>query len=176
MAAAAGSDNYKREVIAEFRSNGGRVGGQWAGRTLLLLHHVGAKSAIPRVTPLGYLPRPDGSFVVVACNGGSPRHPGWYHNLKANPAAVVEVGSHTFDVVATEVDQGAPRRPRVGGCRYRSATRRLPVKGHAEDSAAETHAQALRYRRPDNGDRIYSSASGNARAEIPQNRRPSNVR
>jgi deazaflavin-dependent oxidoreductase (nitroreductase family) len=46
--------------------------------------------------------------VIVASNGGSPRHPAWYHNLKANPAITVELGSRRF--TATAEEQAGPAR------------------------------------------------------------------
>jgi deazaflavin-dependent oxidoreductase (nitroreductase family) len=93
--------DYNAKVIDEFRASGGRVGGIWDGTPLLLLHHTGAKSGVSRVNPVGYLadaPR----YLVFASNGGAPRNPGWYHNLKAQPNTQIEVGSETIDVVAEE--------------------------------------------------------------------------
>ncbi|MGN6359865.1 MAG: nitroreductase/quinone reductase family protein, partial [Thermomicrobiales bacterium] len=71
-------------VIAEFRANGGQVGGRYTGRPILLLTTTGAKSGLPRITPLNYSTDGD-RFVVIASKGGSPTHPDWYHNLVANP-------------------------------------------------------------------------------------------
>jgi deazaflavin-dependent oxidoreductase (nitroreductase family) len=94
--------DWNTKVIEEFRANEGRVGGPFEGGTLLLLHHVGARSGVERVSPLVYLP--DGErMVIVASAGGSPRHPDWYHNLKANPAAYVEVGVDEVRVEAIEL-------------------------------------------------------------------------
>jgi deazaflavin-dependent oxidoreductase (nitroreductase family) len=97
-----GSD-YNAKIIKEFRANQGRVGGPWAGTTLILIHHIGARSRAEHVTPLGCFSRPDGRLVIVASNGGSPTHPVWYHNLKANPRITVEVGAQTFTVLAEEM-------------------------------------------------------------------------
>lgn len=97
--------DYNREIVREFRANNGRVGGPWAHVDLLLLHHTGAKSGIERVTPLSYFPQRDDSLVVWASNGGSPTHPNWYHNLKANPQVQVEVGGRLLTVIAEELDQ-----------------------------------------------------------------------
>jgi deazaflavin-dependent oxidoreductase (nitroreductase family) len=94
-------------IIEEFRANGGRVGGPLAGTPILLLHHIGARSGIERVTPLAYRPDGDGRYVIVASNGGSPTHPGWYHNLKANPVVEVEVGTETFAACAEELEAAA---------------------------------------------------------------------
>jgi len=99
-----GASDYNTTIIEEFRANQGRVGGTWAGITLILLHHIGAKSAIERVTPLAYSLQAEGRFAVWAANGGSPDHPAWYHNLKAHPRVTVEVGNQTFTVLAEELD------------------------------------------------------------------------
>ena len=53
--------DYNSEIITEFRANQGRVGGMWEGTTLILLHHVGAKSGVERVTPVACSPQPAGS-------------------------------------------------------------------------------------------------------------------
>jgi deazaflavin-dependent oxidoreductase (nitroreductase family) len=96
-----------RPVVEEFRANGGLVGGMFEGVPLLLLHHTGAKSGAAHIAPLAYLAQ-GASFVVVAANGGRPYHPGWFHNLRANPDTVVEVGTDTHRVRA-RVAEGAER-------------------------------------------------------------------
>ncbi len=98
---------YNTEIIRQFRANRGRVGGDWAGTPLLLLHHTGAHTGAHRVTPVGYLPH-DGRYVIFASNGGAPRHPDWYHNLKAHPTTQIEVDAKTIDVLAAEAT-GAER-------------------------------------------------------------------
>lgn len=88
-----------RPVIEEFRANGGVLGGRYEGVLLLLLHHTGAKSGGAYISPLAYIP--DGpNWAIVAANGGRPNHPGWYHNLVANPETVIEVGASTLPVSA----------------------------------------------------------------------------
>ena len=96
-------DDYNTRIIEEFRANGGRVGGPWTGTTLILIHHIGARSGIEHITPLGYSPRGNGRFAIIASNGGSPTHPAWYYNLKANPRIQVEVGARTLTVLAEEL-------------------------------------------------------------------------
>lgn len=74
---------------------------------MVLVHHLGARTGIERVSPLVYLP--DGQdMVVAATKGGAPAHPDWYHNLTAHPRVTVEVGTETFRVEAVEVT-GAER-------------------------------------------------------------------
>ena len=75
---------------AIFRLTGGRIGGRMVGGPILLLHHVGAKSGKHRISPLLYLPDGD-RMVIVGSKGGYTKHPGWFHNLKANPDTTVEV-------------------------------------------------------------------------------------
>ncbi|WP_218003282.1 nitroreductase family deazaflavin-dependent oxidoreductase [Nocardia concava] len=88
------------DIIQQFREGGGRVGGQFADTPLLLLTTVGARSGEERTWPLAY--QRDGERVVVfAANGGRAHRPGWYHNLMANPAATVEVGTESWRVTAT---------------------------------------------------------------------------
>ena len=88
--------------------SGGRVGGVMTGTPLVLIHHIGARSGIEHVTPLAYSAQGDGLIAIVASNGGSPRHPAWYHNLKANPAITVELGTRRF--TATAEEQVGPAR------------------------------------------------------------------
>jgi deazaflavin-dependent oxidoreductase (nitroreductase family) len=58
---------------------------------MLLLDHVGARSGVRRTAPLAYLREGD-ALVVIASKGGHPRHPAWFHNLRANPDTTVQVG------------------------------------------------------------------------------------
>ena len=101
------AEDFNHRIIEEFRASGGRVGGPLAGTPMLLLHHIGARSGIERITPLAYRPHGDGRYVIVASNGGSPTHPGWYHNLKANPVVEVEVGTETITACAEELEVAA---------------------------------------------------------------------
>ncbi|GAA0901045.1 nitroreductase family deazaflavin-dependent oxidoreductase [Pseudonocardia zijingensis] len=78
------------------------------GADMILVHHVGAKSGTERVTPLVHFPEDDQRTIIVASAGGAPKHPAWFHNLKANPKIGVEVGTETYTVVAEEVT-GAER-------------------------------------------------------------------
>jgi deazaflavin-dependent oxidoreductase (nitroreductase family) len=103
-----GSKDFDSEVIEEFRANAGHVGGSLADTPLILIHHVGARSGIERVTPLVCTPLVDGRYLIVASNGGSPRPPRWYYNLKATPRIRVELGTETFTVQAEEL-RGAAR-------------------------------------------------------------------
>ena len=98
--------NFNKGIVDEFRSNGGKVTGQFANADLLLLTTTGAKSGQPRVSPLAYF-RVDGKLIIVGSFAGAPVNPAWVHNLRANPQAHVEVGLDSgidaFDVTAREL-------------------------------------------------------------------------
>jgi deazaflavin-dependent oxidoreductase (nitroreductase family) len=126
--------DFNATIIDEFRANAGHVGGVWDDTPLLVLHHTGARSGKDRVNPLAYLDD-GGRFVVIASNGGAPNHPAWYHNLKARPAASIEVGATTIDVIASEATGDererlfraqADRFPQLAEFE-RGAERRIPV-------------------------------------------------
>lgn len=93
-------NDWNKAIIAEFRANGGKVGGQFAGATLLLLHTTGAKSGQERVNPVVYTTDGD-QLVVIASKGGAPTNPDWYYNLVANPQVTVEVNTEQFQAEAT---------------------------------------------------------------------------
>ena len=118
------TNDFNAKIIEEFRANEGRVGRPWAGTTLILIHHIGAKSGIERVSPLACSPQGDGRFAIVAANGGSPAHPDWYYNLIATGDGRVERGTETYAVTVRDVT-GA-ERDRV----YAEQARRYP--GFAE--------------------------------------------
>ncbi len=123
-----------QRIINEFRTNGGKVGGGFEGRTLLLLHTKGAKSGQERINPTAYV-RDGDRLVVIASKGGAPTNPDWYYNLLENPLVTVEVGTENFQARAAVADE--PERSRLyekmvemmpGFDEYRrKTTRKIPV-------------------------------------------------
>jgi deazaflavin-dependent oxidoreductase (nitroreductase family) len=85
--------NLMKGHTTVYRLTNGLVGHRIPGAApMLLLDHVGAKSGKKRTSPLAYFD--DGrDVVIVASKGGYPKHPGWYHNLRANPDTTIQVGS-----------------------------------------------------------------------------------
>ena len=76
---------------------------------MLLLDHVGAKSGTKRTCPLLYLD--DGAnAVIIASKGGYPKHPAWFHNLKANPDTRVQIGGEKRAVHARIADAAERER------------------------------------------------------------------
>ena len=86
---------FNESVIREFRANSGVVGGELAGMHLLLLTTLDARDGCPRTTPLAYHRRGD-RYLVIASNGGAPRHPKWFRSLEQDPTVTVEIGVETF--------------------------------------------------------------------------------
>ena len=97
---------------AVYRATCGRVAGRLLGSPVLLLTTRGRKSGVPRTVPLLYL-RDGENLVVVASNGGTAAHPGWWLNMQEDPTATVEVGGRQIRVRAEEV--GGEERRRLWG-------------------------------------------------------------
>lgn len=96
--------SFNERNIEEFRTNHGKVGGNFEGAPLLILHTVGAKSGEPRTNIMMY--QADGDrYLIFASKAGADTNPAWYWNLKANPDARIEVGDDIVDVHATELDE-----------------------------------------------------------------------
>src|SRR5688572_3225528 len=93
---------FNAALIEEFRANGGKVGGRFEGRPVLLLTTTGAKSGRRLTFPLVYLQDGD-RRLIFASKAGSPKHPDWYHNLVANPTVTVEVGADTYEAKAVVI-------------------------------------------------------------------------
>jgi deazaflavin-dependent oxidoreductase (nitroreductase family) len=94
---------------AVYRASRGLIGHRFPGSPpMLLLDHVGARSATRRTSPLVY--GVDGAnLVLVASKGGYPKNPAWFHNLRANPDTSVQVGPRVRNVRA-RVAEGEERK------------------------------------------------------------------
>ena len=89
-----GVSAWDDKIIEEFRENGGEVG--QFGRSLVLMHHRGAKSGTERVTPVMAIPDGDG-WLVAASKAGAPDNPAWFHNLVAHPTVEIQDGADRRD-------------------------------------------------------------------------------
>ncbi len=125
---------FNKKVIEEFRANGGRVGGPFAGMPMLLLTHTGAKSGKTYTNPLVFSKDGD-RIVIIASKGGAPNNPDWYHNLVAHPEVTLEIGNERFKAkaVVTRGDErerlfNAQASQMAQFNEYRKATtRQIPV-------------------------------------------------
>jgi deazaflavin-dependent oxidoreductase (nitroreductase family) len=92
-------NGFNDRVIEEFRANGGVVGGELAGMSLLLLTTNDARSGRPRTTPLAFHRR-GSRYLVIASNGGAANDPAWFRNLERDRHVSVEVGTETLSATA----------------------------------------------------------------------------
>ena len=97
--------DWNARIIAEFRANDGKVGAQFEGAPIVLLHHQGRKSGNEFVSPVMYLAddADADTIYVFASKSGAPTNPDWYYNLVAAEVGVVEVGTQTYPVRVAEV-------------------------------------------------------------------------
>src|ERR1700712_4083209 len=84
-------DDFNRNIVEEFRANGGKVGGPFEDGTLLLLHTTGAKTGKTRLSPLPYITIDD-KRRITGSYPGAPKDPAWGHNRRPKPRAYIEIG------------------------------------------------------------------------------------
>src|SRR5260370_6058801 len=95
-------NDWNRQIIEEFRTHEGKVGGPFEGTTLLLLTTTGARTGQKRINPLTSLL--DGErLLIFAGNGGGPSNPAWYYNLIPHPQVMVQIGTEQFEATAAIV-------------------------------------------------------------------------
>jgi deazaflavin-dependent oxidoreductase (nitroreductase family) len=95
-------EDWNRKNIDDFRANGGKVGGPFAGAPVLLLHTTGAKTGTERVNPMMYLDL-DGHRYVFATAAGADKSPDWYWNLVTHPDVIAEVGTEAYEATAVSL-------------------------------------------------------------------------
>ena len=98
----AGMKAFNENIVEQFRTNGGKVGEPFEGADMILLTTKGAKTGMPRLVPLVYLPI-DGRILIVGSFGGAPVDPQWVRNIRVGSSVQVEVGTESYDAVAREL-------------------------------------------------------------------------
>jgi deazaflavin-dependent oxidoreductase (nitroreductase family) len=96
------TDARSRTQAERYEATNGAEANDLRGRPVIILTSVGAKSGKLRKTPLMRVEH-DGAYAVVASQGGAPKNPVWYHNLKADPHVELQDGPTKRDYVAREV-------------------------------------------------------------------------
>jgi deazaflavin-dependent oxidoreductase (nitroreductase family) len=124
-------DDWNAKIIEEFRANEGRVGGNFEGAPMVLVHSRGRKSGKAYVTPMMFLPDDDSETIYVfASKAGAPAHPDWYYNLTEAGDATIEVGTQTTKVAVREITGDA--RDAI----YAEQVSRYPGFGEYEEKTA----------------------------------------
>jgi deazaflavin-dependent oxidoreductase (nitroreductase family) len=108
--------DWNQQVIEEFRANAGVVGGHFAGKQLVLLHHVGRRTGRERVNPL-VAARDGDAYLICGSLGGAPEDPQWVANVEAGPGrTVIETGTgEPVEVRTTVVRPDGPEWARLYG-------------------------------------------------------------
>jgi deazaflavin-dependent oxidoreductase (nitroreductase family) len=96
--------DFNTQIIQEFRTNNGVVGGMFKdGPPMLILHHTGRLTGKSYETPLVYF-NDNGRIVIVASKGGAPENPAWFYNLRSNPEVTIELGTDSRKVRASIIE------------------------------------------------------------------------
>ena len=98
--AVSATNAWNATIIEEFRANAGVLGGRFEGAPVLLLGTKGARTHAHRLNPMMYLEQ-DGRIFVFASKAGADTNPDWFHNLVADPAVTVELGTEKFKATAS---------------------------------------------------------------------------
>ncbi len=93
---------FTRVNVFVYKLTGGKVMNKLGGMPIVLIEMTGAKSGARRTIPLMYVPHESG-FLLVASQGGAPRHPVWYYNLKAHPDVKVTFEGKTQPMTARQL-------------------------------------------------------------------------
>jgi deazaflavin-dependent oxidoreductase (nitroreductase family) len=91
-----------RTQAERYEATNGAEANDLRGRPIIVLTSVGAKTGKLRKTALMRVEHV-GVYAVVGSKGGAPKHPVWYHNLKANPHVELQDGPTKRDYIAREV-------------------------------------------------------------------------
>ena len=91
-----------RDQTELYEATDGKKGGELRGKPVIVLTSMGAKTGKLRKNALMRIEH-RGVYAVVASQGGAPKHPVWYHNLKKNPRVELQDGPTKLDYTAREV-------------------------------------------------------------------------
>lgn len=88
---------YGAEHVKRYEETDGAEGFEWGdhGAKILILSTIGRKSGEERKNALIFREVPEG-YAIVSSNGGAPSHPGWHHNLEADPNVKVQIKGDRF--------------------------------------------------------------------------------
>jgi len=90
---------YAAAQVELYEGFGGTEGLLHEGKPCVILTTQGCKTGKVRKSPLMRVEH-DGRYAVVASAAGATKHPGWYHNLVANPTVTLKDGPHVMEMTA----------------------------------------------------------------------------
>ncbi|MEV5986684.1 nitroreductase family deazaflavin-dependent oxidoreductase [Streptomyces sp. NPDC052051] len=97
-------EKWVRDQVELYEGSGGTKGTTLrdTGLPVIILTTLGAKSGKIRKTPLMRVEH-EGSYAVVASQGGAPKHPVWYYNITKHPTVALQDGPAPQEMTAREV-------------------------------------------------------------------------
>ena len=99
---------YVRDQVELYEKSGGTEGTTMQGLPVVIITHRGWKTDDIRKTPL--MTVKDGpNYVLIASQGGAPKHPLWYHNFKANPEVEIQDGPTLISMKVEEIEDPIER-------------------------------------------------------------------
>lgn len=101
--------NWVAEQVELYEGSGGTKGNTLRGMPVIIVTNIGKKTGAIRKTPLMRVEM-DGNYVLVASKGGAPKHPYWYHNLKADPVVRIQDGTKIQQMTVREIKNSDERR------------------------------------------------------------------
>jgi deazaflavin-dependent oxidoreductase (nitroreductase family) len=92
--------DWVRDQVAEYEASGGAEGStlRQTGLPIIIVTTRGRRTGKVRKFAVMRVEH-DGEYAIVGSKGGAPEHPGWYHNLVADPNVMVQDGREPFDAV-----------------------------------------------------------------------------
>ena len=103
------TSKWVRDQVELYEKSNGTEGNTVSDFPVMIVTNLGRKSGAIRKTPL--ITVKDGDrYVLIASQGGSPKHPNWYYNLRANPTVKIQDGSTVYDMNVTEINDAKERK------------------------------------------------------------------
>jgi len=100
---------YVRDQVELYETSGGTEGTTMQGLPVVIVTHKGWKTDAIRKTPL--MTVKDGpNYVLIASQGGAPKHPLWYHNFKANPEVEIQDETSVISMTVEEIEDPMERK------------------------------------------------------------------
>jgi deazaflavin-dependent oxidoreductase (nitroreductase family) len=97
------------EHVELYEGSGGIEGSTLNGLPVIIVTNRGWKTGAIRKTPLMRVA--DGNtYILVASLGGAPKHPLWYHNLRADPNVEIRDGTEVYSMLVREVEDSIEKQ------------------------------------------------------------------
>ena len=98
------TSRWVAEQVELYERSGGTEGTTLNGLPVIIVTNLGRKTGAIRKTPLMRVV--DGNnYILVASRGGAPKHPVWYHNLKADPNVEIRDGTEVYSMRVREIEE-----------------------------------------------------------------------